>query len=136
MWRCGPPTCAPAIRWPVWRSNSGGRTPILVSDDNGLARASLNTRSISWVVASLGEDRALSPAYIRAWPQDDRTIWYTTDDRGMYRPGETLHLKGWVRNLDVSGDGDLEFLPSGELITYTAYGPLRNELRQRRGPCG
>ena len=106
----------------------GRRDGTLVSDDNGLARASLDTGGFSWVVASLGEDRALSPAYITAWPQDDQTIWYTTDDRGMYRPGETLHLKGWVRILDVSGDGVLEFLPSGELITYTAYGPFGNEL--------
>ena len=106
----------------------GSRYETLVSGDNGLARASLDSGSFSWVVASLGADRALSPAYIRAWPLVDQTIWYTTDDRGMYRPGETLHLKGWVRNLDVSGDGDLEFLPSGELITYTAYGPFSNEL--------
>ena len=105
-----------------------GRNPTLVSDDNGLARAPLDGSSFTWVVASLGEDRAISPATIGAWPQDDRTIWYTTDDRGMYRPGETLHLKGWVRNLDVSGDGDLEFLPSGTLITYTAYGPFGNEI--------
>ena len=110
----------------------GGRSPTLVSDDSGLARASLNTFGfdwvLDWVVASLGADRALSPVNIRAWPQDDQTIWYTTDDRGIYRPGETLHLKGWVRNLNLSGDGDLEFFPPGELITYTAYGPLRNEL--------
>ena len=100
----------------------------LVSNDDGLARARLDAGSFSWVVAALGDDRALSPGSIRASPQDDRTIWYTTDDRGLYRPGETLHLKGWVRNLDVSGDGDLEFLPGGTLITYTAYGPFRNEL--------
>ena len=106
----------------------GPRYPALVSDENGLARASLDAGSFSWVVASLGDDRALSPAVLRVKPQNDRTIWYTTDDRGMYRPGETLHLKGWVRNLDVSGDGDLEFLPSGTLITYTAYGPFRNEI--------
>ncbi len=106
----------------------GGRYPALVSDGDGLARARLDAGGFSWVVASRGDDRALSPAYIEAWPQDDRTIWYTTDDRGMYRPGETLHLKGWVRNLDVSGDGDLAFFPTGTLITYTAYGPRRNEL--------
>ncbi|MYI56372.1 MAG: hypothetical protein F4062_04980 [Acidimicrobiia bacterium] len=104
-----------------------GRTPTLVSDGVGLARASLNTDGFDWVVASLGADRALAPASIRQ-QLVDRTIWYTTDDRGMYRPGETLHLKGWVRNLDVSGDGDLEFLPSGTMITYTAYGPFGNEL--------
>ncbi len=106
----------------------GRGDPTLVSDEDGLARAALDGRSFSWVVASLGDDRAVSPGYIRASSQNDRTIWYTTDDRGLYRPGETLHLKGWVRNLDVSGDGDLEFLPSGTLITYTAYGPFGNEL--------
>ena len=106
--------------------------PPLTSNGNGVAHASLDTTwsdwSVSWVVASLGADSAISPSLIAASPQDDQTIWYTTDDRGMYRPGETLHLKGWVRNLDVSGDGDLEFFPSGTLITYTAYGPFRNEL--------
>ena len=107
----------------------GDRNAPLVTDGNGLARASLSTDEFVWlVVASLGADRVLHPVNIQAWPQDDQTIWYTTDDRGMYRPGETLHLKGWVRNLDVSGDGDLEFLPSGELITYRAYGPFGNDL--------
>ena len=106
----------------------GGRYSTLVSDENGLARARLSAGAFSWVVASLGDDRALSPAYVRAWPQDDQMIWYTTDDRRMYRPGETLHLKGWVRNLDVSGDGDLEFLPAGTRIGYTAHGPFGNEL--------
>ena len=106
----------------------GRRDPTLVSDGNGLARASLDTGGFSFVVASQGTDRAIAPARFGARPWDDQTIWYTADDRGMYRPGETLHLKGWARNLDVSGDGDLEFLPSGTLITYTAYGPFRNEL--------
>ena len=106
----------------------GGRNQTLVTDDDGLARASFDTGESYWVVASLGADRTLSPAYIQHWPQDDRTIWYTTDDRGMYRPGETLYLKGWVRNLDVSGDGDLEYFPSGERISYTVDGPFGNEL--------
>ena len=105
----------------------GSRYETLVSGDNGLARASLDSGSFSWVVASLGADRAIGPAYIGR-PLFDQTIWYTTDDRGMYRPGETLHLKGWVRDLDVSGDGDLEFLPSGQLITYSAFGPFGNDL--------
>ena len=104
------------------------RSPTLVSGGNGLARASLDGDSFSWVVASLGADRAISPGLIRGWPQDDYAIWYTADDRGLYRPGETLHLKGWVRNLDVSVDGGLEYYPAGEIIAYTAYGPFGNEL--------
>ncbi|MDE0653281.1 MAG: MG2 domain-containing protein [bacterium] len=104
----------------------GVRGSTLVSDGNGLARASFGTGGFDWVVASLGADRAVYPADIEAG--DDRTIWYITDDRGVYRPGETVNLKGWVRNLDVNGDGDLEFLPEGAVITYTAVGPLGNDL--------
>ena len=105
-----------------------GRDATLTTDDNGLARASLGAGGHGWVVASLGADRALNPVRVRGWPQDDQTIWYTADDRGIYRPGETLHLKGWVRNLDLSGDGDLEFLPRAELITYSVSGPFGNDL--------
>ena len=105
-----------------------GRDATLTTDDDGLARASLSLDGHGWVVASLGADRALNPVSVAAWPQDDQTIWYTADDRGIYRPGETLHLKGWVRNLDLSGDGDLEFLPRGERVTYSAFGPSGNDL--------
>jgi len=105
-----------------------GRAATLTTDDNGLARASLDSGEHGWVIASLGDDRALHPVYLTAWPRDDQTIWYTTDDRGIYRPGETLHLKGWVRNLDLSGDGDLELFPSGELVTYSVSGPFGNDL--------
>ena len=105
----------------------GSRTPPLVSDANGLARAAINADGFEGIVASLGADRALSP--VRAWESlEDRTIWYTADDRGMYRPGETVRLKGWVRHLDLTGDGDLEFLPRGTPITYTASGPSGNDL--------
>ena len=105
-----------------------GRDATLTTDDDGLARASLDFDGHGWVVASLGADRALLPVSVAAWPQADQTIWYTADDRGIYRPGETLHLKGWVRNLDLSGDGDLEFLPRGELVTYSVSGPFGNDL--------
>ena len=106
-----------------------GRNATLTTDDDGIARASLSLEGHAWIVASLGDDRAINPVSVSAWPQDDQTIWYTADDRGIYRTGETLHLKGWVRNLDLSGDGDLEFLPRGELVTYTVSGPFGNELK-------
>ena len=105
-----------------------GRGATLTTDDDGLARASLSLAGHEWIVASLGADRALNPVSVSAWPQDDQTIWYTADDRGIYRPGETLHLKGWARNLDLSGDGDLELLPRGELVTYGVSGPFGNDL--------
>ena len=105
----------------------GDRTPPLVSDADGLVRAAIGTDGIEGILASLGSDRALSP--VLAWESlEDRTVWYTIDDRGMYRPGETLRLKGWIRHLDLTGDGDLEFVSAGMPITYTAFGPSGNEL--------
>ena len=105
-----------------------GWSETLTTDDEGLARASLDSTEHDWIVASLGVDQAINPVSVRARPRDDQLIWYTADDRGTYRPGETLHLKGWVRNLDLSGDGDLEFLPPQQLITYRVHDHFGNEL--------
>ena len=107
--------------------NLEGRNASLTTDSDGLARASF-TGEYDWVVATLGDDQAINPANVRAWSRTDQLIWYTADDRGVYRPGETLHLKGWVRNLDLSGDGSLEFLPPQQLITYRVHDSFGNEL--------
>lgn len=106
-----------------------GRNASLTTDSDGLARASIVGES-AWIVATLGDDQAINPADVRAWSLQDQLIWYTTDDRGTYRPGETLHLKGWVRNLDLSGDGSLEFLPPQQLMTYRASDSFGNELAE------
>ena len=100
----------------------------LISHANGIVFVSSSSIDVRTAVASLGDDQALIPLHFQKSAPEDQVIWYTSDDRGMYRPGETLYLKGWVRKLDWSGDGDLEFLPSGTLIAYTAYGPFGNEL--------
>ncbi len=104
-----------------------GGNPTLSTDDEGLARASISGR-FNWIVATLEDDQAINPANVQAWYRTDQLIWYTADDRGTYRPGETLHLKGWVRSLDLSGEGDLEFLAPQQLITYTVHDPFGIEL--------
>ncbi|WP_419924942.1 alpha-2-macroglobulin family protein [Candidatus Poriferisocius sp.] len=98
------------------------------TDEGGLARTTAGSAHIDLVAARRGEDAALLPVYLRPETQRDQTIWYTADDRGIYRPGETLNLKGWVRNLDLSGDGGLELFSEGELIAYEVYDPFGNEL--------
>ncbi len=106
-----------------------GRSSSLTTDSDGLARASI-VGEHGWMVAALGDDQAINPANVRAWSLQDQLIWYTADDRGVYRPGETVHLKGWVRNLDLSGDGSLEFLPPQQLMTYRASDSFGNELAE------
>ena len=58
------------------------------------------------LVARQADDVAFLPksAYIwgdddwHPWPVEDSLLWYVFDDRQMYRPGEEVHLKGWIRN--------------------------------------
>ncbi len=80
---------------------------------------------VSAIVATAGDDTAiLSPSGYpgdewRAEQFSDETRWYVIDDRGVYRPGETVSMKGWVRRLARSSDGGLQLIPSGSTIDYT-----------------
>ncbi|NNC81328.1 MAG: hypothetical protein HKN94_14390, partial [Acidimicrobiales bacterium] len=69
-------------------------------------------------VATTDDDSAILPdGYWRSNPRRDQQIWYVIDDRGMYRPGETVSIKGWVRNLDLDGAGQLQ----QSTLTTTSY---------------
>ncbi|GIW73318.1 MAG: hypothetical protein KatS3mg102_2860 [Planctomycetota bacterium] len=67
------------------------------------------------LVARHGGETALLPAsayrsYGAQWSRQqprDRVLWYVADDRRMYRPGESAHLKGWVRRLQGGLRGGL-----------------------------
>jgi alpha-2-macroglobulin len=72
---------------------------------------------------SVGQRRLVQP------PVEDELRWYVLDDRQMYRPGEEVHLKGWVRRLGRKQDGDVGLI--GNLvsnISYQIYDPQGNDL--------
>ncbi|MBN1451792.1 MAG: hypothetical protein JW963_12320, partial [Anaerolineales bacterium] len=51
------------------------------------------------------------------------------DDRQMYRPGEEVHLKGWIRRLGRKQDGDVGLI--GNLVSNVSYqiiDPQGNDL--------
>jgi hypothetical protein len=70
------------------------------------------------VVASAGDAHAFVVSWRGSWSvgQPTRIAWYVADDRNMYRPGEKVALKGWLREL---GRGDVEPLDSN--VTEVAY---------------
>lgn len=109
--------------------NLQGHNKTISTDNSGLARAEIAGEH-GWVVATSGNDQAINPAPVVAQSRNNRLIWYTVDDRGIYRPAETVHLKGWVRKLDLLGDGDLEFLADQQVVTYKATDWHGNELAQ------
>jgi len=110
---------------------------LAVTGEDGTARFDLPTQSTSLLVARQGDDLAILPKYPYAWSDDawqprpvsDELRWYVFDDRAMYRPGEEVHLKGWLRQVGGRQGGDVG-LPGDalETVIYQVWGSQGNEL--------
>lgn len=91
-----------------------------------------------YIVASLGDDTALLPQSLYYWgwgrgwggeAPSTESLWYVFDDRAMYRPGEQVHLKGWIRQVDVGPDGEAFSLPArGASVAYQLMDSRGNQL--------
>jgi len=104
----------------------------VTTDSDGLATFGLGSRQLRPLVARLGDDVAISPTWVQRSDLVDQTIWYVVDDRGMYRPGETVRVKGWVRNLDIGDGGVLGFPGPNEVLDYVVRDSFGNELDSGR----
>jgi uncharacterized protein YfaS (alpha-2-macroglobulin family) len=69
------------------------------------------------LIARKGEDIAILPESLYWWGREsywrsgkrmDWLNWYVADDRGLYRPGEEVHVKGWIRRIGHGPDGDVK----------------------------
>ncbi len=59
----------------------------------------------------------------------DEWRWHVFDDRAMYRPGEEVHLKGWVRRLGKKQNGDVQtVLQATTQVSYTAKDSRGQEI--------
>jgi uncharacterized protein YfaS (alpha-2-macroglobulin family) len=93
------------------------------------------------LIARNGDDWAILPPSPYMWsdggwqtrPVLDQVRWYVFDDRGMYRPGEEVHVKGWLRRVGGTQTGDVGLL--GDAVSdvrYQVVGPQGNELTSGR----
>jgi hypothetical protein len=48
----------------------------------------------------------------------ENALWYVTDDRFMYKPGEKAYVKGWVRWTHNGVNPDLSLPRAGESVAY------------------
>jgi uncharacterized protein YfaS (alpha-2-macroglobulin family) len=111
----------------------------------GLASLPLD-RGGDVLVARQGGDVAILPAATSPWgygsgwhqkPGQPETVWYVFDDRQMYRPGEEVRLKGWLRHLGAGTGGDVEpAAPAGTEVSYALRDSRRNEVAQGRTTLG
>ena len=56
-------------------------------------------------------------------------VWHVFNDRGLYKPKEQVHIKGYVRSLQVKGDAKLPSYGQGDL-DYTVCDPRGEQLQQ------
>ncbi len=108
-----------------------------VTDASGLARFDLSAADLTYILAQQGEDKALLPRSTFYWGEDtwsqrnvnDLLRWYVFDDRQMYRPGEEVHIKGWIRRVGGKQDGDVGLVGSAvKAVRFQSIDPQGNDL--------
>ncbi len=91
------------------------------------------------LVARRGNDVAILPENADSWwattgawyhkPQTDELRWYVFDDRKLYRPGEEVHLKGWIRRVGAGKGGDVGPLNGAvKRVSYSIKDQVGNEV--------
>ncbi len=108
------------------------------TDGQGSASLPLGTSPGKILIARKGDDLAFLPENASFWndyggwqriDQPETLRWYVADDRQMYKPGEEVHLKGWIRRMTAGRLGDVA--PAGDLggtVTYAFKGSQGNEV--------
>jgi uncharacterized protein YfaS (alpha-2-macroglobulin family) len=115
------------------------------TDDQGMASLPLGETAMKgphYLVASKGADSAFVadnwaeygeyPSWLkRGNPQ--QLAWYVVDDRKLYKPGEEVSLKGWLRTIDYGKNGDVG-PTTVKQVTYKVLDSQGNQIAQGSTP--
>jgi uncharacterized protein YfaS (alpha-2-macroglobulin family) len=91
----------------------------------------------TYLVASKGMDTAMLLHSPYIWEDygwgptlpSDSLRWFVFDDRKMYRPGEEVHIKGWMRRVGGRQNGDVSLVGSEvSSVTYQLIDPQGNAI--------
>ena len=93
------------------------------TDSDGIVRIPLDS-AVEGLVATSGDRTVMVPApSFNPWNaqgRGDEGRWYVIDDRGIYRPGETVRMTGMIRRID-SDDAQLALLDGAGTVQFTTY---------------
>jgi uncharacterized protein YfaS (alpha-2-macroglobulin family) len=118
--------------------DSGARA---VSGADGLARLQLPPKSdatTGLLIARKGGDTAFLPERSDWWGSETGWVrreageelrWYVFDDRKMYRPGEEVSVKGWIRRVGAGRGGDVGALAgAADSVSFAVRDSRGNEI--------
>ena len=133
-------TGKPAANVAVELRPSGAKA---TTDDKGLAQLPLSAggvKGMHYLTAKRGDDLAILTDDSGYWSESGTWVkqarpsqlaWYVIDDRKMYKPGEEVSLKGWLRVLDPGKGGDLNGLGGAvSSLTYKVTDSRGNKIGQ------
>lgn len=119
----------------------GGAVATTATD--GTASLALPEQNEDWeaprfLLARAGADAAILPERLYWWggstawrrrDEPDALRWYVLDDRKMYRPGEVVCLKGWIRRVGGGEGGDVGPLErAAAAVEWTAVDSRNSEI--------
>jgi hypothetical protein len=120
------------------------------TDKKGLATvalpSSVGATGVGMIVARKGDDSAMLPEYVSWWEgssswqkrkNGETLAWYVADDRGMYRPGEEVRVKGYLRRINHDEGGDVGGLGGAvKNVAWQVWDPHGNELTKGTAAVG
>ncbi|MBV9928100.1 MAG: hypothetical protein JOZ96_23985 [Acidobacteria bacterium] len=108
---------------------------------DGVVRLGLEGKSVDvrgMLVARKGGETAFLPEFTDWWnqttswvrrPAVDELRWFVFDDRKIYRPGEEVSLKGWLRRVGAGQKGDVGALAgAADSVSYVLRDSRGNEI--------
>lgn len=106
--------------------SSNGIALNTTSGESGLATFDI-PNGATYLTASKDGDTVMLPRSTNYWGEDawnsypvsDELRWYVFDDRQMYKPGEEVHIKGWLRRVGGTQTGDVGLV--GQDVTSVSY---------------
>jgi alpha-2-macroglobulin len=106
------------------------------SGADGLVTAALpGGRAAPYAAVRLGDDLALLPGDWRATDRQRGIAWYAHTDRNLYRPGDTVRVKGWLRRFDRTPDGGSTLVDHrGRRVRFQVNDRTGNELHTASVP--
>jgi uncharacterized protein YfaS (alpha-2-macroglobulin family) len=115
--------------------SAGDTGSLATTGADGLARFAIPSGA-SYLTARQGNDLAMLPSSTYYWgdspwqsrPLSDELRWFVFDDRQMYKPGEEIHIKGWLRRIGGGQTGDVGLVGGEMSISYRITEPQGNEI--------
>ena len=79
------------------------------------------------LIVRKGKDSCMLPDIYCYASNVNTYVWHVFNDRGLYKPKEEVHIKGYVRYLAMKGEAKLPTYAQG-VVDYTVHDPRGQQL--------